>query len=374
MAIKSKLKKTALYKKYIHCSYIQETMLWKNEYNLFLSEAKKIYQKGKTINGSLNDYKKALKKHRVTISEYLYKFEFWKLNQEERDEFISCSEMQCIYRKMIMPNVRNTFFNKVSFLNAFKSYIFREWILAKDTSFEEFSNFIQKHDCIAKPLEATRGHGIFKIQKNNISKIEELYKRCCNENMLIEECIHAHPEIEEFHSSSLNTIRVVTISNPDKCIIFGALLRMGAGGSFIDNTHSGGVFASINIETGELETDGIDSNGNHYEFHPDSKKKIKGFKIPYWEKVIKTCINATKVVPNTLFAGWDICVCANGNIEFIEGNHGPDFDGGMQAPKKIGVKKKVEKCVKELTGVNPLKFIPIFSETMNEYKYFDKTM
>lgn len=371
MSIKSELKKTRLYKKYLHCSYIQERMLWKNEYNHFLDEAKKIYNEEKSTNGSLSDYKKALKKHRVTISEYLYKFEFWKLNQEQRNEFISCSEMQCIYRKMITPNVRNTFFNKVSFLKTFNNYIFREWILAKDASFEDFSNFIQKHDCIVKPLEATRGHGIFKIEKN-VSNIEEVYKKCCNENMLIEECIHAHPEIEEFHPSSLNTIRVVTISNSEKCIIFGALLRMGAGGSFIDNTHSGGVFASINIKTGELETDGIDSNGNHYEFHPNSNKKIKGFKIPYWEKVIETCNNATKVVPNTLFAGWDICVCANGNIEFIEGNHGPDFDGGMQAPKKIGVKNKVKKCVEELIGVDPLKFIPIYSGTMNGYKYFDK--
>jgi hypothetical protein len=63
-----------------------------------------------------------------------------------------------------------------------------------------------------------------------------------------------------------------------------------------------------------------------------------------------------------IFAGWDLCVTPDGSIEIIEGNHAPDFDGGMQAPLKTGVKAKMRDTVKHLTGTDPTKLISIWSK------------
>ena len=63
-----------------------------------------------------------------------------------------------------------------------------------------------------------------------------------------------------------------------------------------------------------------------------------------------------------------------GEIALIEGNHGPDFDGGMQAPKKIGVKQRVKNTVMDLYGIDPLQFIPVNSGTLNGYRYNEKVI
>ena len=165
-----------------------------------------------------------------------------------------------------------------------------------------------------------------------------------------------------FHPASLNTIRVVTISNGDRCEVFGALLRMGAHGSVIDNTHAGGVYAPINVETGTIDIPAIDAHNNHYDVHPDTGKQIKGFHIPEWGRIVATCKEATRTLPDIHFAGWDLCVNQAGQVEIIEGNHAPDFDGGMQAPLKIGVKKRLQKTVMDVMGIDPLPLISVWKK------------
>lgn len=357
---------------FIHNSFYQELRIWRDEKKRFGDEAEIHFTNHDNSVGSITDYKRALNKHRVTYSEYMYGFEYWRLSEKQRNEFVSCSEMQCIYRKMISPAVRRSFMNKDVFLCLFHDYVFREWIVVRKSSFGEFKSMVTRFDCIAKPLTGTRGAGILKIDKNKEEdNLHDLFQDCCEKNILLEQCVHSHPAIEAFHPASLNTIRVVTVSNNHSCSVFGAVFRMGVGNSFIDNTHSGGIYASINPSTGIVDSEGIDSEGNRYVSHPDSGIVIKGFQIPFWGQVVSACERASHIIPNTVFAGWDLCVLADGRIELIEGNHAPDFDGGMQAPHKIGVKKRVQKVVIEMTGIDPLSLIPIFSRAYNDYRFFD---
>lgn len=144
----------------------------------------------------------------------------------------------------------------------------------RDLPFEQFNDFINRHDAILKPLDATQGQGIFKLTQANMTDLRSFYDKCYAENYLMEECVQSCAEIAEFHPQSLNTIRVVTVSKDEKCVVFGALLRMGAGGSVIDNTHAGGVFVPINIETGRIDVPAIDGKNNKYEAHPDTGKKL----------------------------------------------------------------------------------------------------
>lgn len=353
---------------------IREKQVWAAEKKKFLEEAKEKFESNPE-QGSLVDYVGALKKHRVTYGEYMYKFEYWKLDEAQRDEFISCSEMQCIYRKMVQPEIKTVFWNKILFLNKFSQFAQRQWIEVKKAGFDEFAQMIRQFDCIAKPIEGWRGKGIRIIRKTeDDEEIKRLYSECVQDNVLLEERVHACKEIEAIHPASLNTVRVVTISNPRECVVFGAILRMGTGDSIIDNTHNGGIFASIDVKTGILETDGLDANGNKYVEHPDSHIKIKGFRIPYWDKVVEMCSAATKVMPKTIFVGWDVVIMDGGRVGLIEGNHGPDFDGGMQAPKKIGVKRRVQRTVMDLYGIDPLQFISVYSGTLNGYRYNEKVV
>ena len=361
MILKTLFRKSFLHKLVDNHIYT-EAYIWRDERKRFLSEAREKFAQGGCPGGSLADYAKALDRHRVTFSEYMYSYEYWRLDEAARDAFVSRSEMQCIYRKMVTAEVRATLNDKVAFLKKFAKFARRRWLVARDASAEELKALVTATDCIAKPIVGTCGQGIFKICANEVDDWQQLYARCRDGNMLVEECVRACPEIEAIHPQSLNTIRVVTMSNEHEVVPFGALLRMGCGGSVIDNTHAGGVFAPINIKTGVIEIDGIDGKNHHYPTHPDTGKPIKGFKIPHWDKVLDACSKACHVLPGMIFAGWDLCVTPDGSIEIIEGNHAPDFDGGMQAPLKTGVKAKMRDTVKHLTGTDPTKLISIWSK------------
>ena len=338
----------------------RESYIYTDEKRRFLSEARGRLANNAEGKASFEDYKSAFRKHRVTYSEYMFSYEFWNLNEKERDKFISTSEMQCIYRKLGNHDVRDIFHNKVRFLEAFSPFVHRWWALAKSLTLDQFKEKLSCFDIIAKPVDGTRGDGIQKISNNGVDDIVGLFTGLQEDDCLLEECIEACDELSEFHPSSLNTIRVVTISNGDNFMVFGALLRMGAHGNVIDNTHAGGIYAPIDVENGTIVIDGIDAQNNHYPNHPDSRKPIKGFKIPEWERIVETCRIATRTIPNVHFAGWDLCVTKTRQIEIIEGNHAPDFDGGMQAPLKVGVKGKLQQAVMDIMGIDPLPFISIW--------------
>lgn len=362
MSIKESLKANRVYSVFLKMHRLHEIRTFWGERYKFMKEARERFTSEKPKHGSFNDYKQSFWKHRVTYSEYMYSYEYWHLNEQERDEFISTSEMQVIYRKLGDSNVREVFHDKVRFLTTFKPFVYRWWSLASTLSLEQFKEKASEFDIIAKPVDGTRGDGIFKIVGAEVYDWQRLYDRLVERDYLLEQCIRACDELASFHPTSLNTIRVVTISNRDKCEVFGALLRMGAHGSVIDNTHAGGVYAPINVKTGIIEIPAIDAHNNHYDVHPDTGKRIKGFHVPEWNRIVATCNEASKTIPDIHFAGWDLCVNQFGQVEIIEGNHAPDFDGGMQAPLKIGVKKKLQKTVMNVLGVDPINLISVWKQ------------
>ena len=366
-ALYQAFKQTPLYDRLLRWAWFQETRIREEEKRIFTREAEKHFRED-APHGSLADYKKALRRHRVTYQEYMYSYEYWKLDEAARDAFISRSEMQCIYRKMVTREVRQTFRDKTAFLDRFAPFVHRDWKKTDSCSMEEFRAFVEAHDVIAKPLDGTCGEGIFKISAEKVKDWNATYSRCHDNKLLLEECVRACEPIERLHPASLNTIRVVTLSQGDKFTVFGALLRMGAHGSVIDNTHAGGVFAPINPETGRIDTPAINAHNHRYERHPDTDTPIVGFTIPHWDQIVETCQKAARVMPDLRFAGWDLCPLTDGRIELIEGNHAPDFDGGLQAPLKVGVKQKLKDTAEKIFGINVLELIKPTSQTYNHYE------
>ena len=340
---------------------IRERLLWGHEKKAMLAEARTRFAAEQPQQGSLADYKEALVRHRVSYTEYMYGYEFWRLDEEQRDAFISNSEVQCIYRALGSDEVRSVFRDKPLFLQRFAPLVQRRWARAASLSLDGFRSFIAGDGCVAKPVYGTHGEGIYRIREEKVTDVEALYKQCIAEEMLLEEHVRACESLEAFHPASLNTLRVVTISENDRCEVFGAILRMGTGDSVVDNTHGGGIFAPLDIETGRVVAPAIDPRNRRYEYHPDTGVQIVGFQVPAWKEVLEVCRRATRQIPGIRFAGWDLAVLPGNVVELIEGNHAPDFDGGMQTPLKIGVKHRLQETVQRVIGIDPLPCINYFS-------------
>ena len=315
----------------------------------FLAAARKEFEKESSL-GKFEDYKLALEKHWVSYNEYANQYEFYKKSEEERNEYVSRLRMAYFYWRYTPGVAKAVFRNKPRFLGTFNKFIHRKWLYAPEASFEEFKQLISCYDCIVKPCDGKLGKGIFKTFKDtDHSDDKKLYDSCVKDRMLVEQCIESCEELRSLHPQSLNTIRVVTISNKEKACVFSGVLRSGVGDSVVDNSHKGGISAQINIENGIVETDGANTNGEQFTCHPDSKVVFKGFKIPKWNMIVETVCEAAKLTDNPI-TGWDVVLNNQGKVEFVEANYGPDMDM-MQTRYKAGAKKKIYALIKEYCGI-----------------------
>lgn len=319
-------------------------------------EADKFFAEGAPLpeGATRRGYYQAMEKYYVSISEYLHQYEFYKLSEPNREEFISRALMRSLAFKLksMYPNDTNGLTRfKNEFLKHFTElgFVKRRWLFGPECTFEQFADLLSSTDCIIKPDDGSLGFGVKKVLRQTAPlKIRELYDRCVNKKLIIEEYVHNSPEIQAFHPSSLNTIRFVSIAFRGRARAFGAFLRMGVGDMVIDNAHAGGLFAQINIETGVIESDGITTEGLRVPRHPDTGIQIKGTPICRWDEIVEFCLSAARQT-NNIISGWDVIVTDKGVIEFVEANNRPDFDV-MQSPLKKGVKRKVLATLKDVIG------------------------
>lgn len=290
----------------------------------------------------------------MSLLEYLYQYNLYKKPKEERAEFLSYADYHALALKLRMkyPEYDNMVMlkDKEKFLRFATplGLVHRRWLFAPDATFEEFADLIASADCVMKPHDASWGNGICMVDRQEGPQVRELYEKCVAKQTVVEERIKGYPATQAFHPSSLNTVRVTTMTFNGKVVVFAAMFRVGRGGTVVDNTHAGGLYAQIDPKTGIIESDGIDTEGKHFVNHPDTNLTFKGFQIPFWDEIAELCMNAALKAKN-LFIGWDTAITEDGKIEVIEANSRPDFDG-LQTPLHKGLKHKLFATLKELTG------------------------
>ena len=115
-----------------------------------------------------------------------------------------------------------------------------------------------------------------------------------------------------------------------KFTILGSVLRIGVNNEY-DNWSTGGIITIIDPKTGKIISDASDKKGHIYKKHPITNQKFKGEQISKWKEIVKvlnhTCKvlkEASTVVENMPYIGWDVAITKNGDIELIEGNHDHD--------------------------------------------------
>lgn len=252
-------------------------------------------------------------------------FKFYEIPEIEQKNYVTLEDFTKMRIKYNAHDVVEKYFNdKAVFNETFSNFVKRKWLRNFNITFQEFEKFIENvKKIIVKPIAATQGIGIQTFNCEEIDK-KKLYDKVISlPKSIMEEFIVQNHEIAEFCKSSVNTIRVLTLNDNGKCRFLYSVFRMGQGAD-VDNFHAGGIAASVNIENGVVYTDAADLEGNTYEKHPVSKKQIKGFKIPNWDKIIDKCKSITGYVEGADLIGWDFAITESG-VDLIEGNPGASY-------------------------------------------------
>lgn len=292
-------------------------------------------------------YKKDYKKTRSNFSEWYYGFKMYDLSDKEKKSFLTKQDLAAINKKyfLLFPEQPVLTKDKERFLRKYAAFVRRKWLpVSGNSDPREIDRFVAENDTIVKPMKASLGIGVFKIEKGtkDASQIVLSGKLPA----ILEECVENIGELAEFHPSSLNTIRIVTLSNGTDVRILGCALRTGTHGNVCDNAETGGFFAAIDPDSGTVISNGVSKSGEELAAHPDSGKPFKGFQIPMWEELKTICTQVALYNKQSMLIGWDFAVTTKG-VELIEGNSCPGTET-LQVPLHKGIRKKLFAGMKEL--------------------------
>ncbi len=264
--------------------------------------------------------------YRAGYTDYLF-FDMYKLKHKDRKTILTRGKNNSYIKKLNPKQYWKYIDDKGLFNKKFKKYLGRDYFLLNDSNFNQFKEFLKnKKEIIVKPIDATCGVGVEKIEVGELP-LKKLYdKLLSNKQVLIEEVAKQHKDMAKLHPDSINTIRVVTIHNKyDVTTVVAAVVRIGTNHKVVDNFHNGGICAPLDIDRGVINDKAINKDGIYYDKHPTTNVKLVGYKIPNWNKVIKLVTNASKTIPELGIIGWDVCIGPDKPC-LIEANQYPAYD------------------------------------------------
>lgn len=228
---------------------------------------------------------------KATFNEY-FMLDFINKNDDERTWYITNWYRHRYFNFLNELFYQKFYSDKYKTYKKYKKFYKREMILIKNSSdFDIFKNFINKHSIvIKKPYNRSLGIWIEIIKKSAINK--HLFKKYLKESwkFVLEELIQQSDEMAILHPESVNTVRIYGyIDDNNNIITCFPFIKMWVWNSIVDNGWAGGIIAAVD-SSGVVTTDWIDELWNKYKVHPDTKIKIKGFKLPDWN----TAINIVK--------------------------------------------------------------------------------
>lgn len=323
-------------------------LYFKGGYNI--SETKKVIKKfygedlcKKTYSNLYKDIIYCILKYNVTAEEYIL-YNFKTLNDKGRSSFLSVMERDILIHSVTDQNTIDLLRDKYKTYELYKSFYKRDAIKLIDKNDSiKFLEFSKKHkEFVIKPLNGTWGVGVKIIKVSDFFPDSLFNELIIQGEWIIEEKITQVPFFEEFNPSSINTIRILTITKNGKCNFIFGLLRFGLNDIVTDNFSTGGSVASIDIATGIIKTPAynktvIKEGKQGIIINPNSNKPIIGLQIPQWKELLCIVEECTKVLPNAICVGWDFALTDKGWC-MIEANGLPGCEG-VQLTEHIGIRK-----------------------------------
>ncbi len=217
--------------------------------------------------------------------------------------------------------------DKLQFMDTYRAFVGRDWIDLRAVGAEGLRALCQKAGTVfVKPVSDFGGTGVERITPDENTDFDALTARLLTgKQYLAEEAVIQHEELNKLCSTSVNTLRIVTLNINGKAHFLYALLRVGSGNNHVDNISSGGMYTLIG-ENGVLNFPAFcDKTGLYYDKHPVTGTRFCGFQVPMFEEAIDVCLKAAQVKPGLAYIGWDVAITPDGPV-LIEGNILPGYD------------------------------------------------
>ena len=259
-----------------------------------------------------------------------FKYRFYDKTWRCRREFITQSRMMWLIGAFNngSEDERILVEDKTIFAEAFKDFTKRKILSSENLSEESFRAFINELGrVIIKPADGYNGNDIYILNASDGEEaMRRAYESFSSHKYTVEEVLEQDGLMHEINPGTCNTMRVNVINNNGSFEIQNAILRSGQGDKPVDNICAGGVVSWVDVETGIVASPFCDLMGKRVLQHPLTGTIIIGKKIPSWDKVKATAIEAAEKISRVKYTSWDIAVIRNGDVAIVEGNTYGNFN------------------------------------------------
>ena len=295
-------------------------------YKRFFDNLKNVSKKeNKNFLGLVFDTGNCVFRYGFGLTDYL-NYKLYNKNSKERKQYVSTKTENKFYETVSPSAYKKRYTIKPDFLADFKDFTKRDFIVPKEDNYNEFLEFLDKHEVfMSKPYDGLGGADVKKEYSKDIENKEEYFNNAIKNRIFLEELVKQHPDMNKLCEKSVNTMRIMTFNDHGKSRIIWMGLRVGNGINSIDNFHAKGMAVNIDINTGKLVGNAIDKDLNEYEEHPFTHVKFDGFQIPCFEEAKIMVLEASLRSDKILVVGWDVAISDKGPV-IIEGNRRPGFD------------------------------------------------
>lgn len=181
---------------------------------------------------------------------------------------------------------------------------------------------LKEQDVVIKPtVESGGGRQIIFCDGNDKEKVKKEILEYINKNnkdYCIQRVIKQHDKFKSFNKTSVNTLRILSFLYNGGVHILYSVLRVGKEGSKLDNASAGGY--EIAIDKSGMFTDYIVNINNEIVNKTNEKYKLKGKKVPFYDKIVKEIKRLHPMLAHYKLIGWDVTVDEEERPVIIEVN------------------------------------------------------
>ena len=165
-----------------------------------------------------------------------------------------------------------------------------------------------------------------------------------NHNIIVEERVPIHPKLLKYTYKGTPDTRVIVFNS----VPVMAMLRLPTEESEgRANVSQGAIAVGIDIATG-ITTHAVAHKNQPIQFLPNTKLKLNGIQIPFWQQVLKIAVEAARAAELT-FTGVDLFVHKEKGPMVVELNAYPGLS--IQMANREGLKRRLER-VQDLNVLN----------------------
>lgn len=152
-------------------------------------------------------------------------------------------------------------------------------------------------------------------KERSISDFFEIYGK----NFIVSERKHCSQDIAAIYPHAVNTFRVITYIWNGKVNWVPTIMRIGQGGSVVDNAHAGGMFIGIS-DDGVLKKTAFTEFRDRFDKHPDTGVLFENYRISGFQKVLAAAQTMHARIPQIGVINWDFTLDENECPVLIEIN------------------------------------------------------